>query len=76
MIRENRSEERRSKLTLLGLVEVVQDHAENDEESIATLQHLIASGRVRFEGVAEIVAGCPAISPANRAGVGRRDVDG
>lgn len=76
----------RSKLTLFGLVQVVQDYAENDAESIATLRHIIASGGVRFEGDATTpasrrgavpgVAECPAIPLANRAGVGRRDVDG
>lgn len=44
-------------LTLLGLVEAVQECAENDAESIATLCHLFASGRARAGPLATTVLG-------------------
>jgi len=78
-IREHPPTARRPKLTLLGLVETIQDCTDDEVECVATLRHLIGSGRARFEdtttAVAEILAGGPAISLANHVGVCRRDVD-
>lgn len=45
-------ERRESTLTLLGLVEVVQECAESDAESVGALCHLFASGRARLATVA------------------------
>jgi len=40
----------RSSLTLFDLVEAVADSADSEAEVIATVQHLLASGRVRLVG--------------------------
>jgi len=37
-------------LTLLDLVSAIADEAQTDEEVVATVQHLIESGKVRLVG--------------------------
>ena len=40
----------RKELTFLGLIEKVSEAAKNDDEVLATVTHLVNSGKVRFPG--------------------------
>ncbi|MFK7896940.1 MAG: hypothetical protein AB8G23_13940 [Myxococcota bacterium] len=39
-----------SSLTLLELIDAVSEVSENEQEVIATVQHMLSSGRVRLSG--------------------------
>ena len=41
---------RKKELTFLELMEQISEAAKNDDEVIATVTHLVNSGRVRFPG--------------------------
>lgn len=41
---------RKKELTFLELMEQISEAAKNDDEVIATVTHLVNSGRVRFRG--------------------------
>jgi hypothetical protein len=43
---------RTRELTLLDVIQVVSEVAENDQEMIPTVAHLISSGQVRLSGEA------------------------